>query len=64
MIEAIEGPASEPALQRRYELTVAEGLAPTIAEDLVNDAGSALAPTLQVLLTNMWRGAGGKGGAF
>ena len=26
------------------------------------DAGSALAPTLQVLLTNMWKGAGGKGG--
>ena len=43
---------------------MAEGLAPTIAEDLVIDAGSALAPTLQVLLTNMWKGAGGKGGRF
>ena len=64
IIEAIEGPALDPTLKRRYELTVADGLAPTIAEDLVIDAGSALAPTLQVLLTNMWKGAGGKGGRF
>ena len=64
VIEAIEGPASEPALHRRYELTIADGLAPMIADDLVIDAGSALAPTLQVLLTNMWREAGGKGSHF
>ena len=64
IIEAIEGPAHDPTLKRRYELTVAEGLAATIADDLVIDAGSALAPTLQVLLTNMWKGAGGKGGHF
>ena len=64
IIEAIEGPSHDPTLKRRYELTVADGLAPTIAEDLVIDAGSALAPTLQVLLTNMWKGAGGKGGRF
>ncbi len=64
IIEAIEGPSHDPTLKRRYELTVADGLAPTIAADLVIDAGSALAPTLQVLLTNMWKGAGGKGGHF
>jgi len=64
IIEAIEGPCHDPILERRYELTVADGLAPTIAKDLVIDAGSALAPTLQVLLTNMWKGAGGKGGRF
>ena len=64
IIEAIEGPALDPTLKRRYQLTVADGLAPTIAENLVIDAGSALAPTLQVLLTNMWEGAGGKGGRF
>jgi len=64
IIEAIEGPAHDPTLKRRYELTVAEGLAATIADDLVIDAGSALAPTLQVLLTNMWKGAGGKGRHF
>ena len=28
-----------------------------IADDLLSDAGSALAPTLQVLLTNMWKRA-------
>src|SRR5271157_1461784 len=64
IIEAIDGPTLDPTLKRRYELTVADGLAPMIAEDLVIDAGSALAPTLQVLLTNMWKGAGGKGGRF
>ena len=64
IIKAIEGPALDPTLRQRYELTVAEGLAATIAGDLVIDAGSALAPTLQVLLTNMWKGAGGKGGRF
>ncbi len=61
IIEAIEGPSRDSTLERRYELTVAEGLARTIAEDLAIDAGSALAPTLQVLLTNMWKAAGGKG---
>ena len=30
IIEAIEGPALDPTLKRRYELTVADGLAPTI----------------------------------
>ena len=64
IIEAIEGPVNEPTLKRRYELSVADGVAPTIAKDLVIDAGSAIAPTLQVLLTNMWKGAGGKGGRF
>ena len=64
IIEAIEGPARDPALKRRYGLTVDDCLARAIAEDLVIDAGSALAPTLQVLLTNMWKGAGGKGGRF
>jgi len=64
IIEAIEGPSLDPTLKRRYQLTVADGLAPTIAKDLVIDAGSALAPTLQVLLTNMWKSAGGKGGRF
>ena len=36
----------------------------TIATDLEADSGSALAPTLQVLLTKLWQRAGGPGGTF
>ncbi len=64
IVEAIEGPGRDPALIRRYGLTVEDGLAASIAEDLVVDAGSAVAPTLQVLLTDMWRRSGGKGSRF
>ncbi|MGZ3303961.1 MAG: nSTAND1 domain-containing NTPase, partial [Isosphaeraceae bacterium] len=54
IIEVIEGPARDPALKRHYQLTIAPGLAPVIANDLLGDTGSALAPTLQFLLTKMW----------
>ena len=54
VVEAIEGPARDPALKRHYQLTIAPGLAPVIANDLLGDTGSALAPTLQFLLTKMW----------
>ena len=61
IVEAIEGPTRHEDLQRHYGLTVEPGLAETIAVDLEADAGSALAPTLQVLLTKLWEAAGGKG---
>jgi len=64
IVEAIEGPTRDPDLQRHYRLTVEPGLAEAIATDLEADSGSALAPTLQVLLTKLWQGAGGPGGTF
>ena len=64
IVEAIEGPTRDPDLQRKYLLTVEDGLAQTIATDLEADSGSALAPTLQVLLIKLWARAGGVGGAF
>ena len=64
IIEAIEGPTRDPELRGHYELTVEPGLANRIAVELEHDAGAALAPTLQVLLTKMWTAAGGKGAAF
>jgi WD40 repeat protein len=64
IVEAIEGPTRNPTLMRLYGVTVEEGLAASIAEDLVADAGSAVAPTLQVLLSTMWKRAGGKGSRF
>ena len=64
IIEAIEGPNRDPNLQRHYGLNVEPGLAREIATDLEADPDSALAPTLQVLLTKLWARAGGVGGTF
>jgi len=64
IVEAIEGPTRDEDLRRHYGLTVESGLAETIAVELERDAGSALAPTLQVLLTKLWEAAGGKGASF
>jgi formylglycine-generating enzyme required for sulfatase activity len=54
VVEAVVGPARPGRLQKRYRLHVEDGLAEQIADDLVADAGSALASTLQVLLSKMW----------
>ena len=59
LVEVVEGPTSTPALQRKYALTVAPGLSARITDDLINDPGSPVAPTLQVLLSEMWRSATG-----
>jgi WD40 repeat protein len=53
-IEAVQGPTHSKRLQDHYGLTVEEGLAEIIADDLLSDAASAIAPTLQILLTKMW----------
>ena len=54
IIEAISGPARTTRLQRHYGLSLADGLAEIIADDLLADRDSPLAPTLQILLTKMW----------
>jgi hypothetical protein len=64
IIEAIEGPIRNPDLRRHYGLAIEPGLAERIAGEIEHDAGSALAPTLQVLLTKLWESAGGKGARF
>jgi WD40 repeat protein len=55
--EAVEGPSRVPLLQLQYRLSVETGLGKIIADNLLADAGSAVAPTLQVLLTQMWEQA-------
>jgi len=57
IVEAIRGPARSDRLQRKYRLAIDDGLPEVIADDLLADAGSALAPALQVLLTKMWERA-------
>ena len=57
VMEAITGPAQESALQAKYKLTVTTELPGLIADDLLADLGSAVAPTLQILLTKLWEAA-------
>jgi WD40 repeat protein len=54
IIEAITGPARVARLQQHYKLRITDGLAEIIADDLLEDRDSPLAPTLQILLTKMW----------
>jgi WD40 repeat protein len=54
VIEAVEGPARSERLTRQYGLRVDEDLSGLIADDLLEDRDSPIAPTLQILLTKMW----------
>lgn len=57
IIEIVRGPFRSARLRERYGLTVENGLAEIIADDLLEDRDSAIAPTLQILLTKMWKKA-------
>jgi WD40 repeat protein len=54
IIEAVTGPARSERLQQHFGLHVDEGLADKIADDLLGDPSSAVAPTLQILLSKLW----------
>ena len=58
IVEAIQGPAAAERLREKYQLTIEPGLADTMAVQILADAGSAVAPTLQIRLGRMWEGAG------
>ncbi len=55
--EVVAGPQSTPRLRARYGLTVAEELPQLIADDLLADRGSPVAPMLAILLADMWDAA-------
>ncbi len=57
VIEAVGGVAHTPALQQKYGLTLEEGLAEEIANDLLKDREAPVAPMLQILLTRLWEEA-------
>jgi WD40 repeat protein len=57
IIEVVTGPARIRRLYDQYGLTVEDDLPNLIANDLLADAGSAVAPTLQILLCKMWEQA-------
>lgn len=53
--EVVLGLTSTPRLQRKYHLAVEPGLAGLIADDLLEDKDSPIAPVLQILLTKLWQ---------
>lgn len=57
VINAVTCVARDPRLQEHYHLTVSEDLPEEIADDLLADRGSAVATTLQILLTKLWERA-------
>ena len=55
--EVILGLTSKPALQKKYNLRIEPSLPTIIADDLLEDTDSPVAPILQILLTKMWERA-------
>jgi len=58
IVEAVEGVARDKKLSGHYHIHVEPGLGEKIAGDLLEDPDSAIAPTLQVLLSDLWGAAG------
>jgi WD40 repeat protein len=54
VVEAITAPTTQKYLQQRYHLSIEAGLADDIANDLLSDDGTLVAPTLQILLHKLW----------
>lgn len=57
IVEAITGPSRTTRLRQQYGLTVARDLPRIIADALLADRGSPVAPMLQILLGGMWTAA-------
>ncbi len=57
VMEAITGLTGTDRLRQSYGLTMDPGLPEQVAADVLSDPDSAIAPTLQILLTKMWRKA-------
>jgi hypothetical protein len=54
IMESITCVMRSDRLRSHYGLSVADGLAEIVADDLLDDPDSSIAPTLQILLTKMW----------
>lgn len=57
IVAAITGVERDRRLHQHYGLAVEEGLAGRIADDLLRDEESHIAPLLQILLSGMWDAA-------
>ena len=54
IVEIVNGLASTDRLRGKYRLEIENGLGSVIADDLLEDKESPIAPVLQILLTKMW----------
>ncbi|OWY20772.1 CHAT domain-containing protein [Sphingobacteriales bacterium UPWRP_1] len=52
--QAVTGLATHTRTKQQYKLTIEDSLPDIIANDLLADRESAIAPVLQILLTKMW----------
>ena len=55
IVEVIQGLGSNERLQKQYKLQIDANLPVIIADDLLEDRDSSIAPVLQILLTKMWQ---------
>lgn len=53
--EIVSGLASTPLLKNKYRLNIEEELPDLIAQNLLSDRESPIAPVLQIILTKMWQ---------
>ncbi|HRI63136.1 MAG TPA: hypothetical protein PK156_02830, partial [Polyangium sp.] len=54
IIDVVHGLSSTRRLQRRYGAEIQPNLGILIADDLLEDYGSPIAPTLQIILSKLW----------
>lgn len=54
IVEIVTGLTSRPELRRKYNLAVAPALPLEMANNLLSDPDSPIAPVLQIVLTKMW----------
>ena len=57
VVEIVSGLQRTPRLRERYGLEIEAGMADAVAHDLTADRESPVAPTLQVLMSRLWREA-------
>jgi WD40 repeat protein len=55
VLEVISGLTSRPVLHNKYRLTIEDNLPVLIADDLLVDKDSPIAPVLQIILTRLWQ---------
>jgi len=55
IVEVVRGLTSTTRLQNKYQLEVEDRLPEIISDNLLADGSSPTAPTLQIVLTRMWR---------
>lgn len=61
ILQVVEAPA-RPGLRPKYRLEIEAELPELIADDLLADQGSAVAPALQIVLSTMWEKATARSG--